>query len=152
MATENTLAVPLNEPHAPDTRGFELFEHLAPKIQHELIRLRHHWDKHEPRMFSETQGISDHDLANFNVRKDLVLIRSGQTSFGTVVFGKLRIPAFKDKNGQGFIHVRVHDPVGNGMADVILHAILTDEVKKNGVIVDYRLIMRQEDALIWFNE
>ncbi|KAH9819234.1 hypothetical protein DFH28DRAFT_1022848 [Melampsora americana] len=166
MTTEDTLTRPLNETHSPDERGLQLFDHLSSKIKHELIRLRHHWDNHEaahgmffqkiswsqPRMFARSQGVSDHDLVDFDIKHDLVSIRSGQTSYGTVVFGKIRIPAVKDQDGVGFIHVRVHDPPGNEMSDVILHAILTEEVKENGSTVDYRAIMRQDDPLTWFDE
>ncbi|EGG13055.1 uncharacterized protein MELLADRAFT_101250 [Melampsora larici-populina 98AG31] len=166
MTTEDTLTKPLNETHSPDERGLRIFEHVSSKIKRELIRLRRHWDNHEvalgslcrlhsrpiPRMFARSQGISDHDLTDFSIKHDLTSIRSGQTSYGTVVFGKIRIPAVKDEDGFGFIHVRLHDPPGNEMSDVILHAILTEEVKENGSIVDYRAIMRQEDPLTWFDE
>lgn len=47
---------------------------------------------------------------------------------------------------------RLHDPPGDGISDVILHAILTDEIKAHGSIVDYRAIMREEDQLKWFHE
>lgn len=33
-------------------------------------------------------------------------VRSGATSYGTIIFGKIRIPAVNDAQGAGFIHVR----------------------------------------------
>lgn len=61
----------------------------------------------KPRMFSRAIGISDHDLCAFDIEVDLVGIRSGQTSYGTIVFGKLRLPSIQDQLGSGFIHVRL---------------------------------------------
>lgn len=57
-------------------------------------------------MWSRAAGISDKDLVGFDLRKDLVLIRSGPTSYGTIIFGKIRVPAIHDSEGEGFIHVR----------------------------------------------
>ena len=33
-------------------------------------------------------------------------IRSAATSYGVIVFGKIRIPAINDEKGEGFVHVR----------------------------------------------
>lgn len=154
MATEATLMKPLNEPHQPTDRGFEIFDNCSLAIRHELVKLRHHWDKHEPKMFSRAKGIPDQEFCSFNTKDDLVLIRSGETSYGTVVFGKLRLPAINDSEGEGFIHVRLHDPPGAGNKDAIFHSILTDEVKddKSGHIKAFRAIMKESDPLTWFNE
>ncbi|KAI7955912.1 hypothetical protein MJO29_007311 [Puccinia striiformis f. sp. tritici] len=189
MATEATLEKPLNDAHPPNEHAFQLFEHCAATIRHELIKLRHHWDKHEaslrsspplsprqttyffwkvdlfdhafffirqlqPRMFSRAGSISDQDLGHFNINEDLTLIRAGMTSYGSVVFGKIRLPAVRDDEGEGFIHVRLHDPPGEGNQDAIFHSILTDEIKDTdtGHITSYKAIMRKEDPLVWFNE
>ncbi|PLW23512.1 hypothetical protein PCANC_07282 [Puccinia coronata f. sp. avenae] len=154
MATEASLVTPLNEPHSPNQHGLQLFENCVATIRHELVKLRHHWDKHEPRMFARAQSISDQDLCRFNIKEDLVLIRAGKTSYGAVVFGKIKLPAIKDAEGEGFLHVRLHDPPGEGNGDVIFHSIWTDEIKdpKTGHIMSYRAIMRREDPLNWFNE
>lgn len=57
-------------------------------------------------MWSRAAGLSDHELANFTIENDLVEIRTGAVSYGTVIFGKIRIPAVNDKLGEGYIHVR----------------------------------------------
>ena len=57
-------------------------------------------------MWSRAHGISDAHLVHFNIENDLVEIRSGATSYGTIIFGKIRIPAIKDSEGEGFVHVR----------------------------------------------
>jgi len=154
MATESSLLKPLNEPHPPNERGVQLFQNCASTIRNELVKLRHHWDKHEPRMFARAASISDHDLCRFNIPDHLELIRAGKTSYGDVVLGKIRLPALNDAEGNGFIHVRLHDPPGEGNHDVIFHSILTDEVKdpNSGHITSYRAIMRKDDPLMWFNE
>lgn len=36
-------------------------------------------------MWSKAKGVSDEDLVNFDVKKDLVLIRAGVTTYGTIV-------------------------------------------------------------------
>ena len=61
-------------------------------------------------MWSRAAGISDHDLVDFDFEKDLVEIRSAIVSYGTIVLGKLRLPAVNDAEGEGFVHVRIHDP------------------------------------------
>ncbi len=57
-------------------------------------------------MWSRAEGLSDHELIAFTVRDDLVEIRSGTTSYGTIILGKLRLPAVNDAEGEGYIHVR----------------------------------------------
>ena len=56
-------------------------------------------------MFRRADGLSDKELADFDIEKDLMLVRSGATAYGTIVFGKIRIPAIKE-GGEGYIHVR----------------------------------------------
>ena len=57
-------------------------------------------------MWSRAAGLSDEELVGFDIEKDLVQIRSGATSYGTIIFGKIRIPAINDDEGEGFVHVR----------------------------------------------
>lgn len=57
-------------------------------------------------MWSRAAGISDEDLVAFNLRDDLVEVRSAPTSYGSIILGKIRIPAVRDEEGEGFIHVR----------------------------------------------
>ena len=75
-------------------------------IKAEIIKSRHHWDKHEPKMWARASGLSDNELVDFSIQKDLVQVRSGGTSYGTIIFGKIRIPKIKDSEGEGFVHVR----------------------------------------------
>ena len=79
---------------------------VLPEIKKAIIHSRRDWDKHEPRMWARASGLSDDELANFNIRHDLVLIRSAPTSYGTIVLGKIRLPAVNDQQGDGFVHVR----------------------------------------------
>ena len=76
------------------------------KIKDEIIKSRSHWNKHEPRMWSRAAHISDHKLRDFNVSEDLVLVTSAATAYGTIILGKIRLPAINDDQGAGFIHVR----------------------------------------------
>ena len=57
-------------------------------------------------MWSRAAGLTDAELADFNIERDLIVIRSSPTSYGQVILGKLRIPAVKDDLGEGFVHVR----------------------------------------------
>ena len=34
------------------------------------------------------------------------MARAGLTTYGTILLGKLRIPAVNDSKGEGFIHIR----------------------------------------------
>lgn len=60
-------------------------------------------------MWARAAGVSDHDLTAFEFERDLVAVRSASTSYGTIILGKLRIPAINDELGEGFVHVRCED-------------------------------------------
>nr|GAT45457.1 predicted protein [Mycena chlorophos] len=144
--------------HPPHARAFEAFEHVLHQIKHTILASRHDWDKHEPKMWSLARETADHDLVAFDIKDDLVAIRTAQTAYGVIIFGKIRIRAIKldaheqlapgavekdghgkikveMKNGKvnddlyGFIHVRIHDPPGDAEEDVKFHSIFTDEGK-----------------------
>ncbi|GLB37624.1 hypothetical protein LshimejAT787_0406750 [Lyophyllum shimeji] len=143
MATAET--VPLNDPHPPQQNAIDAFTAVQPVIKAEIIKWRRHWDQHEPRMWSRAAGISNEALTDFDLQKDLVEVRSGPTSYGTVIFGKLRIPAINDDLGEGYIHVRIHDPPNRGTEDVLFHSLFTDETT-------WRAIQTKDTPLEFFNE
>jgi hypothetical protein len=58
-------------------------------IKHELIELRRHWDKHEPRMFARVKHLSDEELTGWDLERDLVAVRSGPVAYGVILFGKV---------------------------------------------------------------
>lgn len=57
-------------------------------------------------MWARANGVSDAELAKFEFAQDLVAVRAAPTSYGTVILGKLRLPAVRDELGEGFVHVR----------------------------------------------
>ena len=67
--------IDLNAPHAPTDKAIEAFEVVEKTIKSEILKSRHHWDKHEPKMWSRAEGVSDDDLVAFTIRDDLVEIR-----------------------------------------------------------------------------
>jgi hypothetical protein len=105
-------------------------------------------------MWSRATGLSDEQLTNFNPENDLILVRSGATPYGTIIFGKIRLPAVKDDEGEGFVHVRIHDPVDRGTQDVLFHSIFTDEGNRDqdGRPTTWRAIQTLETPLEFFNE
>jgi hypothetical protein len=143
-----------NDAHAPKENALEAFTLVLPKIKYELIKSRHDWDAHEPRMYSRLQGISDEEFTSFDLTKDLVQVRSASTTYGQIVLGKIRIPAVRDAQGEGFVHVRIHDPPNKGTEDVTFHSIFTDEIRENigDQPSDYRAIQVAEKPLEFFNE
>lgn len=76
---------------------------------------RNRWDNHEPRMWTRAARLSDGELTKFNLNEDLVLVSSAATTYGTIILGKIRIPAINDDQGEGFIHVRyvIYDTLHN---------------------------------------
>lgn len=96
----------LNAPHAPTVKAIEAFNVVLHDIKAEIVKSRNHWDKHEPKMWSRAAGLTDAELVNFTVEEDLLQCRSAPTSYGTIILGKIRIPAIKDEEGAGFVHVR----------------------------------------------
>jgi hypothetical protein len=58
-------------------------------------------------MWSRASKISDAKLVDFTIKDDLVEVRAGATTYGTIIFGKIRIPALTtEEEGEGFVHVR----------------------------------------------
>ncbi|KZT26712.1 hypothetical protein NEOLEDRAFT_1111962 [Neolentinus lepideus HHB14362 ss-1] len=144
----------LNGPHTPTPKAIEAFNHIVSTIKSEIIKSRHHWNKHELKMWSRAAGISDTDLVDFTVENDLVQCRSAPTSYGTVILGKIRLPAVKDDEGEGFVHVRIHDPPNRGTDDIMFHSLFTDEGNKNadGHPTTWRAVQTAETPLEFFNE
>jgi hypothetical protein len=105
-------------------------------------------------MWSRAAGISDEKLVGFTLKDDLVIVRSASVSYGTIILGKIRIPAINDAEGEGYIHVRIHDPPNRGNEDVKFHSIFTDEGKKNadGHPTTWRAVQTKETPLEFFNE
>ncbi|CAG8730607.1 11850_t:CDS:2, partial [Acaulospora colombiana] len=143
----STDTVTFNEAHPPQDKAIEAFQQVEPKIKQEIIASRKRWDGHEPRMWSRAAGISDKDLVNFDVSKDLVAVRAGPTTYGVILLGKIRLPAIDDENGKGFIHVRIHDPPNRGTEDVVFHSLFTDEGKRDENGQAERYVAIQTDDL-----
>ncbi|KAI0066092.1 hypothetical protein BV25DRAFT_1849665 [Artomyces pyxidatus] len=152
MATEETVT--FNAPHAPHPNALEAFHTVQHAIKAAIVKSRHDWDKHEPRMWSRAASLSDAELTTFNLNHDLVEIRSGPTSYGTILLGKIRIPAVHDDLGEGFIHVRIHDPPNRGTEDVVFHSLFTDEGHKDaeGHPKTWQAIQPADVPLEFFNE
>ncbi|KAJ7268792.1 hypothetical protein B0H12DRAFT_67998 [Mycena haematopus] len=156
MASAEQLDI--TPPHAPKPHAIEAFVHVEHDIKHAILQSRHDWDKHEPKMWALARHTSDEDLVHFTIKDDLVIVRSAVTSYGPIIFGKIRLRAIKldsagelvpgevkkdahgkieveMKHGQidddklGFIFVRIHDPPGDGIENVKFHSLFTDEGK-----------------------
>ena len=52
-------------------------------------------------MFRRADGLSDKELADFDIEKDLVLVRSGATAYGTIVFGKMLVSMIRTRQLPG---------------------------------------------------
>ncbi|KAB5594044.1 hypothetical protein CTheo_2513 [Ceratobasidium theobromae] len=157
MASNDTVV--LSEPHEPKQRAKEAFNEVLPQIKLAVTSSRRDWDKHEPRMWKRANELDDDTLTNFVIENDLIEVRAGATSYGTIIFGKIRIPDINDEEGEGFIHVRIHDPpnkVGTfqGTGDVMFHSLLTEEGNRDadGKPTTFRAIQTRETPLEFFNE
>ncbi|KAF9010507.1 hypothetical protein BDQ17DRAFT_1322351 [Cyathus striatus] len=157
MASNDQIS--LNDPHSPNANAIEAFNFVLATIKSEIVKSRHHWDKHEPKMWSRAKGISDTELINFNIEDDLVEVRSAGTSYGQIILGKIRIPAVNDEEGNGFVHVRlvnnsIHDPPNRGREDVLFHSLFTDEGDRDvdGRPTTWRAIQTSSVPLEFFNE
>ncbi|KAF9454018.1 hypothetical protein P691DRAFT_790424 [Macrolepiota fuliginosa MF-IS2] len=150
----STEQVQLNELHKPRDNAIEAFNQVAGRIKFEIIKSRHHWDQHEPKMWSRAAGLTDEELTKFTIEDDLVSVRSGATSYGIIIFGKIRIPAINDELGEGFVHVRIHDPPNRGSEDVKFHSIWTDEGTRgaDGRPTTWRAVQTKDTPLEFFNE
>ncbi|KAF9244959.1 hypothetical protein BU15DRAFT_85804 [Melanogaster broomeanus] len=140
--------VNFNDPHAPHANAIEAFNH------HGILASRKHWNIHEPQMWSRAAGLSDEELLSFTIEEDLVAVRSGVVSYGTIILGKIRVPGVDDELGRGYIHVRIHDPPNRGEEDVMFHSILTLEGERDadGHPHLWRAIQPEDHPLEFFNE
>lgn len=152
MASQEQLS--FNAPHPPQENAIRAFNVVLSTIKSEILKSRHHWDKHEPKMWSRAAGLSDADLVKFTIEKDLVQVRSAATSYGTIVLGKIRLPSVHDAKGEGYIHVRIHDPPNKGNEDVMFHSLFSDEGQKDadGHPTYWNAIQYAETPLEFFNE
>jgi len=139
----------LNTPHPPHENAIAAFKHVLHDIHAAVIKSRHEWDQHEPKMWARASALSDHQLAGFT-EHDVVEIRSGKVSYGTIIFGKIRIPAVKDEDGEGFIFVRIFDPPDRGTDDIKFHSIFHYESKDHPAV--WRAIHTKDTPLEFFNE
>ncbi|KAG8894059.1 hypothetical protein FRB99_001547, partial [Tulasnella sp. 403] len=142
-----------NDPHPPRENAISAFTVVLTKIKNAIVKSRRDWDIHEPRMWARASGLSDQELVGeINLERDLVLVRSGATSYGTIVLGKLRVGTADGK--EGFVHVRIHDPPNRGDSDVMFHAIWTNEGNRNadGQATTWNAIQDLDTPLEFFNE
>ncbi|KAI0268644.1 hypothetical protein BC834DRAFT_646153 [Gloeopeniophorella convolvens] len=152
MASEETVV--LNAEHRPHPNALEAFHHVQHDIRAAILKSRRDWDKHEPRMWARAATLSDEQLIGFSLAEDLVAVRSGPTSYGQIVLGKIRIPAVDDELGAGYIHVRIHDPPNRGTDDVKFHSLFTDEHRetRDGPPTAWQAIQTEATPLVFFNE
>ncbi|KAF9653193.1 hypothetical protein BDM02DRAFT_3153386 [Thelephora ganbajun] len=143
-----------NDPHPPRENALDAFSEVVTTIKQEMIKSRRHWDAHEPRMWSRAAHLSDKELTSFHLHKDIVLVSSAATAYGTIILGKIRIPGIDDDQGEGFVHVRIHDPPNRGIEDIIFHSIFTDEGNrdKDGRPTTWRAVQTAGTPLTFFNE
>jgi len=80
MADAST--VHLSEPHTPKPTSVAAFSIAFHEIKNEFHKSRKQWNEHEPAMFSRIKGFTDHQLLeDVNFEKDLVQVRTGETSY-----------------------------------------------------------------------
>jgi len=116
-------SVTLDAAHKPHPAAIEAFTAVEHTIKHAIKKSRLDWDKHEPRMWARVSGVTNEDLVSFDISSDLVEVRSGATSYGQIIFGKIRIPAVED----GYVHVRIHHSPHEPEDKVKFHSIRTEE-------------------------
>ncbi|KAG9029260.1 hypothetical protein FRB95_005534 [Tulasnella sp. JGI-2019a] len=151
MASEEQ--VNLTPPHRPTSKAIEAFGIILPRIKEEIVKSRRDWDKHEPKMWSRATGITNHQLVGeIDLERDLVEVRAGEVSYGTIIFGKMKVGTNDDQ--EGFVHIRIHDPPNRGDTDVMFHSIWTDEGNRNadGQPTTWNAIQWRDTPLGWFNE
>jgi hypothetical protein len=154
MADAST--VQLSDPHTPKPASLAAFSTAFNDIKNEFHKSRKRWGEHEPEMFSRVQGLTDHELLqNVDLEKDLVQVRTGESSYytshfyisseadcryGLHLFGKIKLQGIDD----GYVHVRLFVTEN----EVKLHGIHTYEDHERG---KYNAIFHEIDPLEWFD-
>jgi len=154
MATEDTVS--LSPSHAPHQASLDAFASILDSVKHELVKLRHDHDKHEPQYFSRISHLSDASLISFTPN-DLVAVRVASSAYGLHLFGKVRIPTVEDGDG-AYVHIRVFGSAKEGTdgseleeREYKLHSIHTEEVVKADGDRVYRAVFGEGDELEWFD-
>ncbi|KAL5114194.1 hypothetical protein ACEQ8H_007942 [Pleosporales sp. CAS-2024a] len=151
MATKET--VQLGEAHAPHQASIDAFNSILESVKHELVKLRHDHDKHEPEYFGAVKHVPDADLASFSAQ-DLESVRVAASAYGLHLFGKVKLPAASG----AYVHVRIFGSAKDGTdgssaeeREYKLHNIHTEEVVRGDGDRVYRAIFTKDDALEWFD-
>lgn len=150
----------LSASHPPKAAALKSFKQLLPQIKHELIKLRHTHDKHEPEYFSSVSSFSDSQLTSFT-EDELVAVRAGRVAYGVIIFGKVRLTTAAgqyifvrwfvggdDLDGDGKVEA------DEGEVEILFHSFYTEEAKGGDAdgTTRYRAIMGEEDELFFFSE
>ncbi|KAG8895409.1 hypothetical protein FRC01_012387 [Tulasnella sp. 417] len=104
-------------------------------------------------MWSRASGISDDQLiGDIDLERDLVSVRNGETTYGVILLGKIKVGTNDGKDG--YIHVRIHHPAGTGSKNWTFHSIWTDEGTRDadGKASTYNAIQWEDTPLEFFNE
>lgn len=145
MATADT--VDLGEVHPPKQESIKLFGEIEKELKHELIKLRHTHDKHEPEYFAAAKGLSDKELTSFTV-DDFQQVRVAVVSYGIILFGKLRVPTLP-ADGPAYIHFRAFSTGPDDPPK--FHSFLTEMKEEQGGGKTFRAIFTEKDKLEWFD-
>ncbi|KLU89324.1 hypothetical protein MAPG_08297 [Magnaporthiopsis poae ATCC 64411] len=146
MATAET--VELGEAHPPKQESLRVFEELQSELKHELIKLRHNHDKHEPEYFAAVRDLSDKDLAAAFAVENFKEVRVATSAYGIHIFGKVRIPSMP-ADGPAYIHFRLFSTGADDPAK--FHAFHTEEKEEEGGGKTFRAIFTDRDPLEWFD-
>lgn len=105
LASQEQLT--FNKPHAPEgERVFAAFNHVVHDIKTAVKKSRKLWEGQDTagplQMWGKAKDLTDAELLDFTIEKDLKLVSSATASYGIIILGKIQIPAIDD----GYIHVR----------------------------------------------
>ncbi len=93
------------------------------------------------------RDLSDKELGHFNV-DNFELVRVGESAYGIILFGKVRIPALPD-SGPAYIHFRAFSDGPDQQAK--FHSIHTEEKEGPDGHKTFRTLFTKDDALDWFD-
>ncbi|KAH7929899.1 hypothetical protein BV22DRAFT_1116615 [Leucogyrophana mollusca] len=152
MASEEQVI--LGEPHTPTELSVKAFERTLPAIIADVERSRKEW-RHVDGVWPHVRGLSDHDLTrHINIHTHLKQVRVAELTYGKAIFGKIELPGVSDPTlGQGYIHVRLHHPVGTSDESILYHSLRITgyDVGPDGHAHHWHAIQADDTPLEWFD-
>lgn len=147
MADDSTIK--LLEAHPPKPASLELYAEVEHDLKKALLHSRHDSKKHGLSYWEAAAHLSDADFVGFS-ESDLVLVRPGTVAYGTILLGKVKIPALGEVKNS-YIHFRAYEKQPNTDQPARFHSLHTEKRDEPDGGSTYNALFSKDEELKFFN-